>query len=98
MILDYGVVIMRILSITLFFQIEQVVQFGCLRGAGDTRYTAMVSLISVAIIRPGASWLLCYPLGFGLIGAWIGTFCDQLVRFILSFIRFRQGKWTQLKL
>lgn len=97
-ILDYGAMIMRILSIMLFFQIEQVVQFGCLRGAGDTRYTAMVSLISVAIIRPGASWLLCYPLGFGLIGAWIGTFCDQLVRFILSFIRFRQGKWTQLKL
>lgn len=98
MILDYGVVIMRILSITLFFQIEQVVQFGCLRGAGDTRYTALVSLVSVAIIRPGASWLLCYPLGFGLIGAWVGTFCDQLVRFILSLIRFRKGKWTQLKL
>lgn len=97
-ILDYGVVIMRILSVMLFFQIAQVVQFGCLRGAGDTRYTAMVSLISVAIIRPGASWLLCYPLAFGLIGAWIGTFCDQLVRFVLSFIRFRQGKWTQLKL
>ncbi len=97
-ILDYGVIIMRILSIMLFFQIEQVVQFGCLRGAGDTRYTAMVSLVSVALIRPGLSWLLCYPLGLGLIGAWIGTFGDQLVRFILSFIRFKQGKWTQLKL
>lgn len=97
-ILDYGDIIMKILSIMLFFQIEQVVQFGCLRGAGDTKFTAAVSLISVAIIRPGASWLLCYPLGFGLIGAWIGTFCDQLVRFILSYIRFHQGKWTQLKL
>lgn len=97
-ILDYGDIIMKILSIMLFFQIEQVVQFGCLRGAGDTKFTAAVSLISVAIIRPGASWLLCYPLGFGLIGAWIGTFCDQMVRFILSFIRFHQGKWTQLKL
>lgn len=97
-ILDYGDIIMKILSIMLFFQIEQVVQFGCLRGAGDTKFTAAVSLISVAIIRPGASWLLCYPLGFGLIGAWIGTFCDQLVRFILSYYRFHQGKWTQLKL
>lgn len=97
-ILDYGDIIMKILSIMLFFQIEQVVQFGCLRGAGDTKFTAAVSLVSVAIIRPGASWLLCYPLGFGLIGAWIGTFCDQLVRFILSYYRFHQGKWTQLKL
>lgn len=97
-ILDYGAIIMRILSVMLFLQIEQVVQFGCLRGAGDTKYTAMVSLISVTCIRPGVAYLLCYPLGFGLIGAWLGTFCDQMVRFILSYIRFHQGKWTQLKL
>ncbi len=98
MILDYGVMIMRILSVMLFFQIEQVVQFGCLRGAGDTRFTAMISLISVTCIRPGMSWLLCYPVGLGLMGAWLGTFCDQLVRFGMSFIRFRRGHWTQLRL
>ena len=97
-ILDYGAMIMRILSIMLFFQIEQVVQFGCLRGAGDTRFTAMVSLISVTCIRPGMSWLLCYPVGLGLMGAWLGTFCDQLVRFFMSFVRFRKGRWTQLRL
>ncbi len=97
-ILDYGVMIMRILSIMLFFQIEQVVQFGCLRGAGDTKFTAFVSLISVAGIRPGLSWLLCYPLGLGLLGAWLGTFGDQFVRFVMSFIRFHKGNWTKLKL
>jgi len=97
-ILDYGVIIMRILSVTLFFQIEQVVLFGCLRGAGDTKFTALVSLISVTCIRPGMSWLLCYPLGLGLIGAWLGTFCDQLLRFILTFLRFRKGQWTKIRL
>ena len=97
-ILDYGATIMRVLSVMLFFQILQVVQFGCLRGAGDTRFTAMVSLISVTCIRPGVSWLLCYPLGLGLVGAWLGTFCDQCVRFLMSFVRFRKGQWTKLKL
>lgn len=97
-ILDYGVTIMRILSITLFFQIEQVTVFGCLRGAGDTKFTALVSLISVTLIRPGLSWLLCYPLGVGLIGAWLGTFCDQVLRFILTFLRFRQGGWMKIRL
>ena len=72
-ILDYGAMIMRILSVVLFMQIEQVVQFGCLRGAGDTKFTALVSFISVTFIRPGASWLLCYPVGLGLMGAWLGT-------------------------
>lgn len=97
-ILDYGAQIMRILSITLLFQIEQVTLFGCLRGAGDTRFTALVSLISVTCIRPGISWLLCYPLGIGLIGAWLGTFCDQALRFVLTFIRFRRGKWIHIRL
>ena len=40
-ILDYGEMIMRILSVILFVQIEQVVLFGCLRGAGDTKFTAI---------------------------------------------------------
>lgn len=97
-ILEYGSIIMRILSITLFFQIEQVVLFGCLRGAGDTKFTALVSLISVTCIRPGLSWLLCYPLGVGLIGAWLGTFADQALRFLLTFFRFRKGQWTKIRL
>lgn len=97
-ILDYGAIIMRILSVMLFLQIEQVVLFGCLRGAGDTRFTAFVSLLSVTIIRPGVSWLLCYPAGLGLVGAWLGVFCDQLLRFVMTFLRFRKGNWTKLKL
>ena len=90
-ILDYGEMIM-------FVQIEQVVLFGCLRGAGDTKFTAFVSLISVTCIRPGMSWLLCYPVGLGLMGAWLGTACDQVVRFVMTFVRFRKGNWTKLKL
>ncbi len=97
-ILDYGEMIMRILSAILFVQIEQVVLFGCLRGAGDTKFTAFVSLISVTCIRPGMSWLLCYPVGLGLMGAWLGTACDQVVRFVMTFVRFRKGNWTKLKL
>ena len=97
-ILDYGEMIMRILSVILFVQIEQVVLFGCLRGAGDTKFTAFVSLISVTCIRPGMSWLLCYPVGLGLMGAWLGTACDQGVRFVMTFVRFRKGNWTKLKL
>ncbi len=97
-ILDYGQMIMSVLSVVIFLQISQVIYSGCLRGAGDTRYTALVSLISVALIRPGAGWLFCYPLALGLFGAWIGLAFDQLMRFILTRIRFQQGKWTTLKI
>ena len=93
--LDYGVMIMSVLTVVVFLQISQVVFSGCLRGAGDTKFTAFVSLISVTIIRPGAGWLFCYPLGLGLFGAWIGLTFDQFCRFILTYIRFKSGRWTK---
>lgn len=94
-ILDYGVMIMRMMTVVVFLQIAQVVYSGCLRGAGDTKYTALVSLISVAIVRPGAGWLFCYPLGLGLFGAWLGLAVDQMVRFVMTYLRFKSGKWTK---
>ncbi len=96
-ILDDGVMIMRMMTIVVFLQISQVVYSGCLRGSGDTRYTALVSLISVAMVRPGFGWLFCYPLGLGLFGAWLGLAVDQMVRFIMTYIRFKSGKWTKIQ-
>ena len=97
-VLGYGGMIMRVLVVVVFLQISQVVFTGCLRGAGDARYTALVSLVSVAFIRPFSGWLLCYPLGLGLLGAWLGLAIDQFMRFLMTYIRFRKGKWVNLKI
>ncbi|MBQ9845099.1 MAG: MATE family efflux transporter [Oscillospiraceae bacterium] len=97
-IINLGTIIIGILIIILFFQIDQVITSGCLKGAGDTKYVAKVAFISVAIIRPLSSFVFCYPLGWGLIGAWIGTLCDQLCRNVLNATRFKSGKWSQIKI
>lgn len=97
-ILDYGVMIMRMMTVVVFLQISQVVYSGCLRGSGDTKYTAFVSLVSVAIVRPCSGWLFCYPLGMGLFGAWLGLAVDQMVRFVMTYLRFRSGRWTKRKI
>ena len=55
-------------------------------------------MISVAIIRPGLSWLLCNPFNMGLLGVWLGLVGDQLTRFLLGFIRIKQGNWLKIKL
>ena len=71
---------------------------GCLRGAGDTVYAAIVSLISVTFLRPIFGWLFCYPLGLGLTGAWLGPTADQATRFTLTWLWFRSGRWTRYKI
>ncbi len=97
-IVAIGVGIMRVIIFVVAFQIIQVVYMGCLRGAGDTLYTAVASTISVTFIRTIGSFLGGYVLGFGIVGIWLGVLADQVSRFIFASIRFKQGKWTQIKI
>lgn len=97
-IINLGTIIIGILIVIVFLQIDQVITSGCLKGAGDTKYVAKVAFVSVAIIRPLSSFIFCYPLGWGLIGAWIGTLCDQACRNVLNATRFKSGKWSQIKI
>ena len=97
-IIAMGVEIMRVIVVVVLLQIAQVIYMGCLRGAGDVIYTTIASTVSVTIVRPIASYLLCYTAGLGIIGIWFGVCADQLVRFILTSLRFRSGKWTKIKI
>ncbi len=97
-IIAIGVGIMRVIIFVVMLQIAQVIYMGCLRGAGDTLYTAVASTISVTLVRTLGSYLFGYTFGLGIIGIWIGVLADQLSRFLFGSIRFRQGKWTEIKI
>ena len=97
-IVTIGIYIIYIIIISVLFQLRQVIYMGCLRGAGDTLFTAVVSAICVTVIRTAVSYLTCYTLGFGIHGIWIGVAADQSVRFVLAAIRFAKGKWVNIKI
>lgn len=97
-IVDIGVKIMRVMIVIVMLQIAQVIYMGCLRGAGDTLYTAVASTISVTLVRTFGSWFFGYALKLGIVGIWMGVIADQLARFLFASIRFKQGKWTQIKI
>lgn len=97
-IVNIGVHIMYVIIFVVVFQVSQVIYMGCLRGAGDTLYTAIASTISVTIIRTIASFIGGYVLGFGIIGIWLGVLADQVSRFVFATVRFKQGKWTKIEI
>ena len=97
-IVAIGVNIMWVIIFVVAFQISQVVYMGCLRGAGDTLYTAVASTISVTFIRTAGSYLGGYVFGLGIVGIWLGVLADQIARFIFASTRFKKGKWTQIKI
>ena len=97
-IIEQGAVLMIIIAFTTHMQTSQVIITGALRGAGDAMYVALTSLISIAIVRPSLTWLLCYPVGLGLIGAWFGVLMDMFLRLVINYSHFRRGRWTTIKL
>ena len=95
-IVTIGVAIMRTIIFIVLFQVSQVIYMGCLRGAGDTTYTAIASTISVTVIRTTASYICGFTLGLGMVGIWMGILADQIARYLFASIRFKQGKWTKI--
>lgn len=98
LIIKKGVLLLLLLAIASPGQISQVIYAGCLRGAGDTKFVALVGLICIGIERSVLTYLFIYPFGFGVTGAWLALCIDQYLRFILYNIRFSRGKWLTIRL
>jgi len=65
----------RLLALAALFQLFdglQVVTTGCLRGLGDTRTPVVWNVIGHWAIGLPVAWWLCFRLGWGVIGLWIG--------------------------
>ena len=97
-IIAIGVKIMYVTAVVVMLQISQVIYMGCLRGAGDTLYTAMASTISVSLVRTAVSYIGGFLLSGGVVGIWMGIVADQASRLIFGATRFKKGKWTEIKI
>lgn len=96
-VIALGAQVMLIIAVTTLVQTSQTVFMGCLRGAGDTKFVAGISIFSIGILRPFTAWLFINPLNLGLAGAWISLGIDQLIRYLLGRMRFNSGNWTKIK-
>lgn len=91
-------VCLKLVGIAQPFLGASMVFSGALRGAGDTRYVMINTLIGVWGIRLLGTYILIDFFHLGLLGAWIGMVVDLGVRGTLNFLRFRSGKWKFIKI
>ncbi|MGQ9503465.1 MAG: MATE family efflux transporter [Thermogutta sp.] len=83
---------------------------GALRGAGDTRWPLLFTLIGFLGVRIPAAYCLAFhavsipwlgatfsSLGFGVLGAWYAMVMDLYVRAILTTWRFWHGGWKHIR-
>jgi MATE family, multidrug efflux pump len=70
---------------------------GALRGAGDTRYPLIVSLVNWFLVRLPLAYVFAFVFGLGLTGIWLGVTIDYFVRAALLALRFRSGAWARVR-
>ena len=66
---------------------------GILRGAGDTKFSSVMSMVGMWGVRVPLAFILIKFFGFGLLGVWFPMALDWTMRCLLMTIRYRRGKW-----
>lgn len=92
-IVQTGGIILMFLAFIQPFQSSQFILSGALRGAGDTKATAVITFITVLLVRPGLALLTIHVFHWGLYGAWFALVADQMLRSLLVLLRYNTGKW-----
>lgn len=68
-----------------------------LRAAGDVRYTMIVSIGSMFILRIALGYILGVVFSMGVIGIWVAMGFDWMLRAIIYIVRYKSGKWKDFK-
>ena len=96
-IIAYGAMCLRLVALAQIPFASSMVLTGGLRGAGDTVVPLGIAALGMWAVRLTLAWLLVTQLNLGLKGAWIAMVADLWVRGILTFIRFKSGRWKTIR-
>ena len=85
-----------VLIVDIFLEVgrtSNIFAVGTLRATGDAIYPVVIAIIFNWTIAVGLSYVIGIPLGFGLVGMWVGFALDENIRGIILMRRWRSGKW-----
>ncbi len=85
-----------VLVVDLFLEygrVSNIFACGTLRATGDAVYPVIIGVIFQWSIAVGLSYIIGIPLGYGLIGMWVGFALDENIRGIILKRRWRSLKW-----
>ncbi|HWC74023.1 MAG TPA: MATE family efflux transporter [Gemmatimonadales bacterium] len=95
-VVDIGVQLLRVLSISGLFITVALSYTGGLQGTGDTRSPLYISLISQVFVPLGICLMIRETGTLDPIDIWLAILAGHMTRCALSVLRFRQGKWRHI--
>ena len=96
-VVEIGVQLLRVLSVSGLLIAVALTYTGGLQGTGDTRSPLYISIISQIIVPLGTCFVIKETSTLDPLDIWLAILAGHATRCVLSVIRFRQGKWRAIK-
>ena len=95
-VVEIGVQLLRVLSVSGLLIAVALTYTGGLQGTGDTRSPLYISIISQVIVPLGTCFVIQQTGTLDPLDIWLAILAGHATRCVLSVIRFRQGKWRTI--
>lgn len=92
-VVEIGVQLLRVLSVSGIFIAVALTYTGALQGTGDTKGPLYISIVSQVAVPLGICFFIQQTGTLDALDIWIAILCGHFFRCLLSVIRFRQGVW-----
>lgn len=91
----------QLLLVEIFLEIGRafnITMVRALQTAGDVKYPVIMSVIFTWCLSVTLGYVFGMVLEWGIVGIWIATAMDEILRGIVLIERFRKGKWKSISL
>jgi putative MATE family efflux protein len=95
-VVDVGVQLLHVLSVSGLFITVALAYTGGLQGTGDTKSPLYISMISQILVPLGICFVIQQIGTLNPIGIWLAILAGHATRCALSVLRFRQGQWRTI--
>jgi putative MATE family efflux protein len=96
-VVDIGVELLRVLSVSGLFISTALAFTGGLQGTGDTRSPLYISIVSQVVLPVGICFAIQQTGSLRPMHIWIAVLVGHVTRFLLSFLRFNQQRWRSIE-
>ena len=95
-VLDVGVPLLQVLSLSGLFLATALTYTGGLQGTGDTRSPLFISIVSQVVVPLGICFVIRAMGHLDPIDIWLAVLSGHVTRCVLSVLRFNQGRWRNI--
>jgi putative MATE family efflux protein len=95
-VVEIGVQLLRVLSVSGIFIAVALTYTGGLQGTGDTKSPLYISLVSQVVVPLGICFVIQQVSVLDPIDIWVAILLGHATRCVLTVLRFNQGRWRAI--